>query len=320
MPTSMAWIGKPDADRAFRLWQRAEQRVVRRNCLFGHGLVWSASVESVTADSERGGQPAEDPELVQEPDLEIFQRVWTLVTAARDAGETSQLLAVAHAVAEMMGPSILEGVDIEALREDLLRRVSEMGQDVRGQDLRVKAGVAAVAGTASNVSVATGSLEIVRGLSAQAAREGIAHLTKLDVLTLVLVWLLMIGAPVLQRFLPPEDQTVMSNEYATVALGLAITGVGKNPVTRGHLEGRPSSACACRKPRPWPAAARGGRAAGGPRHLLEAGTRLPWSGGTWRGPRPGDLCCSFPPLAWFMLPIVAALPQMVITRQVRGGR
>jgi hypothetical protein len=179
----------------------------------------------VTADSERGAQPAEDPELVQEPDLETFQRVWTLVTAARDAGETSQLLAVAHAVAEMMGPSILEGVDIEALREDLLRRVNEMGQDVRGQDLRVKAGVAAVAGTASDVSVATGSLEIVRGLSAQAAREGIAHLTKLDVLTLVLVWLLTIGAPVLQRFLPPEDQTVMSNEYATVALGLAITAM-----------------------------------------------------------------------------------------------
>jgi hypothetical protein len=25
------------------------------------------------------------------------------------------------------------------------------------------------------------------------------------------------------------------------------------------------------------------------------------------------LCCSFPPLAWFMLPIVAALPQMVIS-------
>jgi hypothetical protein len=183
----------------------------------------SASVESMTADSERGVQPAEDPGLVREPDLETFQRVWALVTAARDAGETSQLLAVARQVAEMMGPSILEGVDIEALREDLLRRVNEMGRDVRGEDLRVKAGVAAVAGTASNVSVATGSLEVVRGLSARAAREGIADLTKLDVLTLVLVWLLTIGAPVLQRFLPAEDQTVMSNEYATVALGLAIT-------------------------------------------------------------------------------------------------
>lgn len=183
----------------------------------------SASVESMTADSERGVQPAEDPGLVREPDLETFQRVWALVTAARDAGETSQLLAVARQVAEMMGPSILEGVDIEALREDLLRRVNEMGRDVRGEDLRVKASVAAVAGTASNVSVATGSLEVVRGLSARAAREGIADLTKLDVLTLVLVWLLTIGAPVLQRFLPAEDQTVMSNEYATVALGLAIT-------------------------------------------------------------------------------------------------
>jgi hypothetical protein len=190
----------------------------------GGGLVaGSASVESMTADSERGGQPAEDLGLVQEPDLETFQRVWTLVTAARGAGETPQLLAVARQVAEMMGPNILEGVDVEALREDLLRRASEMGQDVRGQDLRVKAGVAAVAGTASNVSVATGSLEVVRDLSARAAREGVAHLTKLELLTLVLVWLLTLGAPVLQQLLPPECQTVMSNEYATVALGITIT-------------------------------------------------------------------------------------------------
>ena len=41
---------------------------------------------------------------------------------------------------------------------------------------------------------------------------------------LVLVWLLMLGAPVVQELaLPPDAQTVVSNEYATLSIGLAIT-------------------------------------------------------------------------------------------------
>jgi hypothetical protein len=43
----------------------------------------------------------------------------------------------------------------------------------------------------------------------------------MQVLALVLVWLLSVGAPVVQVALPPEAQTVVSNEYAT--LGIAIT-------------------------------------------------------------------------------------------------
>jgi hypothetical protein len=71
-------------------------------------------------------------------------------------------------------------------------------------------------------SVATGSLEEISDLATRAAREGIRSLTKLDVLTLVLVWLVTLGAPVLERYLQKDDQAVISNEYATVALGLAI--------------------------------------------------------------------------------------------------
>jgi hypothetical protein len=40
-------------------------------------------------------------------------------------------------------------------------------------------------------------------------------------LILVLVWFLTIGAPIVQLTLPPEAQTAVSNEYAT--LGVAIT-------------------------------------------------------------------------------------------------
>lgn len=42
---------------------------------------------------------------------------------------------------------------------------------------------------------------------------------------LVLVWLLTLGAPVAQQYLRPDDQAVISNEYATIALALAITTV-----------------------------------------------------------------------------------------------
>ena len=179
----------------------------------------SASVESVTADSERGGLPAEDPGLVQGPEREAVRRVWALLAAARVAGDTSQVRELARQVAQTLG---LQNPDplIEALQERFGGRL-----DDRNQDARAEAGVAEAAGTSFNVSAATGSLEIVSDLSARAAREGIAPLTKIDVLTLVLVWLVTIGAPVLQQFLPAEDQAVMSNEYVTAAVGLAITTI-----------------------------------------------------------------------------------------------
>lgn len=179
----------------------------------------SASVESVTADSERGGLPAEDPGLVQGPERETVRRVWALLAAARVAENTSQVRELARQVAQTLG---LQNPDalIEALQERFGGRLSNRNQDVRSE-----AGVAEAVGTAFNVSVATGSLEIVRDLSARAAREGIAPLTRIDVLTLVLVWLLTIGAPVLQQFLPTEDQAVMSNEYVTAAIGVAITTI-----------------------------------------------------------------------------------------------
>lgn len=60
-------------------------------------------------------------------------------------------------------------------------------------------------------------------LSARAAREGLAGLSPLQVLAVVLVWLLAVGVPVAQQALPPEAQTVVSNEYGTLGLGIAIT-------------------------------------------------------------------------------------------------
>jgi hypothetical protein len=87
--------------------------------------------------------------------------------------------------------------------------------------------VAAYAGLAG--ATAAASQSVVRAqdtskLAARGARDGIARLSTMQVVfVLVLVWLLTIGAPFVQLALPPEAQTVVSNEYATVGIAIAIT-------------------------------------------------------------------------------------------------
>ena len=148
-----------------------------------------------------------------------FAACGALLAAARVAGDTSQVRELARQVAQTLGLQ-----NPGPAHRGIAGRFGGRLDD-RNQEVRAEAGVAEAAGTSFNVSAATGSLEIVSDLSARAAREGIAPLTKIDVLTLVLVWLVTIGAPVLQQFLPAEDQAVMSNEYVTAAVGLAITTI-----------------------------------------------------------------------------------------------
>lgn len=60
-------------------------------------------------------------------------------------------------------------------------------------------------------------------LAARVSRDGIAGFSITQVLALVLVWLLTIGAPIIQQALPPEAQTLLSNEYGAIGIGIAIT-------------------------------------------------------------------------------------------------
>jgi hypothetical protein len=70
-------------------------------------------------------------------------------------------------------------------------------------------------------SVAT--LEDIGRLTARARRDGIARLSTMQVLALVLVWLLAIGLPVAQQALPPAAQIAVSNEYATLGVAIVLT-------------------------------------------------------------------------------------------------
>jgi hypothetical protein len=76
------------------------------------------------------------------------------------------------------------------------------------------------------VTTATGVVgrEDVGELSARASREGIAGLSHARVFTLVLLWLLLLGAGVIQEeVLSPWAQKLMSDETGMIALALAIT-------------------------------------------------------------------------------------------------
>lgn len=69
----------------------------------------------------------------------------------------------------------------------------------------------------------TMSPENVTRAVATASRDGIAGLTPVQLLIVVLVWLLAFGLPVADQTLPPEAQAVISGDVGTAALAIAIT-------------------------------------------------------------------------------------------------
>jgi hypothetical protein len=66
-------------------------------------------------------------------------------------------------------------------------------------------------------------LEDIHLLSARASRDGIGGFSPVQVLALVFLWLLALGGPVGQQALPLDVQAVLSNEYGTIGVALALT-------------------------------------------------------------------------------------------------
>jgi hypothetical protein len=146
------------------------------------------------------------------------------------------ILEVARQVAEAMGLGINEVIAIIRKSDGLSSLqggaiLSGEGTLTAGRNVTAGANLAGVGRLVADADVVTASesesvvrLEDIRELSTRASREGIAGFTPTQIFTLVLVWLLTLGAPVVQELaLPPDAQIVVSNEYATVGIGLAIT-------------------------------------------------------------------------------------------------
>ncbi len=169
--------------------------------------------------------------------MPIFRTVQEFVADAQSAEEAAgPVLAVARQIAEAMDLGIAEV--IAALRKlgsfpqwQSAAVLSGEGKLVAGGPVLAGASLTAEGRMVASADVITASesesvvrLEDIGELSAKASRDGIAGLSAMQVFTLVLVWLFTLGAPVMQQLaLPPEAQTVISNEYATFGIGLAIT-------------------------------------------------------------------------------------------------
>jgi hypothetical protein len=60
-------------------------------------------------------------------------------------------------------------------------------------------------------------------MSTKVSRTGLAGLSPRQLIVLALVWIFILGGPVAQSALPPEAQSVLTDEYATFGLALIIT-------------------------------------------------------------------------------------------------
>lgn len=81
----------------------------------------------------------------------------------------------------------------------------------------------AMGATTGSGSAALRPMKVSGKLEMQDRRGRLAGMNDGQILALVLVWLFAIALPAVQAALPPEDQAVLDNYYATFAFGLAIT-------------------------------------------------------------------------------------------------
>jgi hypothetical protein len=171
------------------------------------------------SEQDREAELARQAEALREQGMPIFRAVQEYITGAGAAEESA--ISAARQVSEAMDRGMAE----------VIAAVGNM---------------VGLAGTAANTSQASGSLsalamitvdadvitvsdsetvrpENLNRLLARASRDGIAGLSTTQTLVLVLIWLLTIGAPVVQQALPPEAQTLLSDEYGTISIAIAIT-------------------------------------------------------------------------------------------------
>jgi hypothetical protein len=194
----------------------------------------------VTGNSEQEEQATELARRIEETrerGMPFFRTAREFVAGDRATQEgIGAVLEVARQVAEAMdmrideviatvqkygGYSFLQGGAV----------LSGEGTLTAGRNITAGANLTGVGRLVAGAEVVTVSesesvvkLEDISELSTRASRDGIAGLSPAQILTLVLVWLLTLGAPVVQELaLPPNAQIVVSNEYATLSIGLAIT-------------------------------------------------------------------------------------------------
>jgi hypothetical protein len=157
------------------------------------------------------------PELV----MCVFRAVHEYIAGA-DEGEAES---VGHQLTGALGLGMAEvAAGLQRLREQGWTSVG--GHVIVGPHTTVGAKIVLAADTITLAEDATVlPLEGIGALANSASRSSIGELGNLQVLTLVLVWLLAAGMPIVQQALPLDAATIIANEYGTAGLAVAITSV-----------------------------------------------------------------------------------------------
>jgi hypothetical protein len=172
---------------------------------------------------------------------------WQSAWATDPSGTGRRLLVVRVADCERPGPlaggavlaaqQVSKAMDLEMA--DVAAAVQELaswppvarfsGEELLGKHVLVGPNMAAKARAVLGADLITLSegasilpLEDISELSARASQVGIAGFNRIQVFTLVLVWLLAVGIPTAQQELPKEAQILISNENGMISLTLAI--------------------------------------------------------------------------------------------------
>jgi hypothetical protein len=181
-----------------------------------------------STEQEQAAELARQVEALRDQGMPIFRAVQQYMEHARavEAGVAS----VARQISDAMDSGMTEVI---AAAQKLVPRppgaslsgtgtLSAGGRIAGGASLSGEGRLVASADVITLYDSDSVQPENLSRLSARASRDGLAGLSTMQILVLVLICLLAVGAPFAQLELPPEAQVLLTEEYSTLSLGLAI--------------------------------------------------------------------------------------------------
>lgn len=101
--------------------------------------------------------------------------------------------------------------DVSALGDEAFRVLTSAGE------------VEVMVSFAQDILSSPASTKALEQMSGRLRKTGVTRLSPGVLLIMVVMWLIAVGLPAVETALPPRDQSLITNELATIGLALAIT-------------------------------------------------------------------------------------------------
>jgi hypothetical protein len=229
-----------------RMAQTGEPYTVARRAADAEYQAHGSQLQKIDGNiQDRAAELARQAGALREQGVEVYHAVQQYIAGAGTVGAGMQ--SVARQLDEAMAQGMTEVI---AAVQNLARQstgvslsgegslgggqmlagasLSGVGTLGTGGPVMAPAGLAQGWGSAPGPDVITVSdddslrPENLNRLLVKASRDGMAGLSAVQILALVLICLLAIGMPFAQLTLPPEGQALLGDEYGTLSLGLTI--------------------------------------------------------------------------------------------------